>query len=293
MTLVLFLFLGNVRAALITALNIPLALLVAFIGMVVTGTPANLISLGAVDFGIVVDSTVIMMENIFRHLGRTADGTIDRSASSRRRARWARPMAFSTLIIAVAFLPLFTLTGVTGVIFSPMAHTYAFAIGGAILLALTLTPVLASRLFRCHARGAGGQAELVVRLRCAHRLRRGVYDPLIQALQPATSLLRCSAAAAPAGVIVILVPILACVALFPLLGQGVHAQAGGGQLLDPRHASRSRFPRAVLASTSTSHAGQDSSRQHPEVVTRDLAAGPARRRHRRRGLPQPRVLRAR
>ena len=68
-TVVLWLFLGHARAALITAINIPLALMIAFIGMVATGTPANLISLGAVDFGIVVDSTVIMMENIFRHLG--------------------------------------------------------------------------------------------------------------------------------------------------------------------------------------------------------------------------------
>jgi cobalt-zinc-cadmium resistance protein CzcA len=73
-SIVLFLFLGHTRAALITALNIPLALLIAFCGLVGTNTPANLISLGAVDFGIVVDSTVIMMENIFRHLGRTGKG---------------------------------------------------------------------------------------------------------------------------------------------------------------------------------------------------------------------------
>src|SRR6185369_16861864 len=73
-TVVLFLFLGNARASLITALNIPLALMIAFIGMVSTGTPANLISLGAVDFGIVVDSTVIMMENIFRHLAMRGEG---------------------------------------------------------------------------------------------------------------------------------------------------------------------------------------------------------------------------
>ena len=80
-TVVLWLFLGHARAALITAVNIPLALLVAFIGMVATGTPANLISLGAVDFGIVVDSTVIMVENIFRHLGRARQGLDAASAS--------------------------------------------------------------------------------------------------------------------------------------------------------------------------------------------------------------------
>ncbi len=146
-TLVLWLFLGHKTAALITAINIPLALFFAFIGMVGTGTPANLISLGAVDFGIVVDSTVIMVENVFRHLGPHGRGPI----AERIRAAAAEvgpAMFFSALIIGVAFIPLFTMTGVAGVIFAPMAHTYAFAIGGAILLALTLTPVLASRGLR-------------------------------------------------------------------------------------------------------------------------------------------------
>ncbi len=87
---VLMLFLGNLRGALVTALNIPLALLVAFIGMVLMGASANLICLGAVDFGIVVDSTVIMMENIFRHLGRHGSGTIQERVGSPRPARSAR-----------------------------------------------------------------------------------------------------------------------------------------------------------------------------------------------------------
>ena len=142
--LVLWMFLGHARAALITALNIPLALMAAFIGMVFTGTPANLISLGAVDFGIVVDSTVIMMENIFRHLAAPGKrNSIERILLAAGEV--GPPMFSSTLIIAVAFIPLFTLSGVSGVIFSPMAHTYAFAIGGAIVLSLTLTPVLAER----------------------------------------------------------------------------------------------------------------------------------------------------
>src|SRR5258708_31424899 len=144
-TLILLVFLGHTRAASIQAINIPLALLVAFCGLVTTNTSANLISLGAVDFGIVVDSTVIMMENIFRHLGSHGKGTmIERIEQSAREV--ATPMTFSTLIIGVAFLPLFTMTGVSGVIFAPMARTYAFAIGGAIILALTLTPVLASKV---------------------------------------------------------------------------------------------------------------------------------------------------
>ena len=146
-TVILTLFLGHLRAALITALNIPISLLIAFIGMVVSGTSANLISLGAVDFGIVVDSTVIMMENIFSHLGPHGRGTMtERIAAAAKEV--GGPMTFSTIIIGVAFLPLFTMTGVSGVIFSPMARTYSLAIGGAIVMALTLTPVLASKLMR-------------------------------------------------------------------------------------------------------------------------------------------------
>ena len=147
-SVVLFLFLGNLRAALITAINIPLALLVAFTGMVATGTAANLISLGAVDFGIVVDSTVIVMESIFVNFLRKGGSAFERVVAAAREV--GPPMFASTLIIAVAFIPLFTLTGVAGVIMSPMAHTYAFAIGGAILLALTFTPMLASRALVMH-----------------------------------------------------------------------------------------------------------------------------------------------
>ena len=174
---VLLLFLGDTRAALVTALNIPLALLIAFIGMVATGTPANLISLCAVDFGIVVDSTVIMMENCFRHL-RAPHGGSRWDRILRAAAEVGQPMFFSTLIIGVAFLPLFTLTGVEGVIFSPMAHTYAFAIGGAILLALTLTPLLASLLPQPHAHHEAGEEDeahgRVMAL--VHRLYEPIFD---------------------------------------------------------------------------------------------------------------------
>jgi cobalt-zinc-cadmium resistance protein CzcA len=167
-SVVLFLFLGNTRGALIAAVNIPLALLCAFCGMVVGGTPANLISLGAVDFGIIVDSTVIAVENIFRHLGKHGVGTIrDRVLDSLGEV--GAPLGFSRLIIFVTFLPLFTMTGVSGVIFSPMAHTYAYAIFGAALLALTLTPVLAERLVPAHAEE--GENAL---MRFLHR----IYDPL-------------------------------------------------------------------------------------------------------------------
>jgi heavy metal efflux system protein len=145
--LVLIFFLGNLRTAIIAAINIPLAMFVAFILLDLTGTPANLLSLGAVDFGIVIDSTIIVIENIYRHL--TADESPNQSTLDcikRASGEVGGPMFYSTLIFLIAFLPLFTMRGVEGVIFSPMSRTYAFALSGAILLAITLTPVLSSYL---------------------------------------------------------------------------------------------------------------------------------------------------
>ena len=146
--LVLVFFLGNLRAAIIAAINIPLALCGAFILMHVGGTPANLISLGAVDFGIIIDTTVIVMENIHRTL---SSGEMVHESVRMRILHAAQevggPMFFSTAIFVVAFLPLFTMRGVEGAIFSPMSHTYAYALGTAILLAVTLTPVLANYVF--------------------------------------------------------------------------------------------------------------------------------------------------
>ena len=146
--LVLIFFLGNLRAAIIAAINIPLALCGAFTLMHVTNTPANLISLGAIDFGIIIDTTVIVMENIERHL--TAPERAHESYRLRILAAAQEvggPMFFSTIIFVIAFLPLFTMRGVEGAIFSPMSHTYAFALATAILLAVTLSPVLSSFFF--------------------------------------------------------------------------------------------------------------------------------------------------
>jgi len=146
--LVLIFFLSNLKAAVIAAINIPLALCGAFILMKVSDTPANLISLGAIDFGIIIDTTVIVMENIHRHL---SSDEFEHESPFGRILRAAQevggPMLFSTLIFVIAFLPLFTMRGVEGAIFSPMSHTYAYALGSAILLAVTLTPVLGSFAF--------------------------------------------------------------------------------------------------------------------------------------------------
>src|SRR5947209_5658458 len=150
-TVVLWVFLGQARAAAVAAVNIPLALMAAFCGMVFTGTPANLISLGAVDFGIIIEPTVIMVENVYRHLGPRGRGTL-RARIVDAAGEIGGPLFFSTLIITLAFIPLFTLTGVAGVIFSPMAHTYAFAIGGAVALSVALTPVLAAWALRVDPR---------------------------------------------------------------------------------------------------------------------------------------------
>jgi cobalt-zinc-cadmium resistance protein CzcA len=145
--LVLMFFLGNLRSALIAAVNIPLAMGGAFILLYLAGIPANLLSLGALDFGIIIDSTVIVVENIYRNLAGTSDPGEDQLEWIRQAAvEVGGPMFYSTLIFLIAFLPLFTMRGVEGVIFSPMSHTYAFALTTAILLAVTLTPVLSSYL---------------------------------------------------------------------------------------------------------------------------------------------------
>src|SRR5580658_4607863 len=257
--LVLLLFLGHVRAAIITAINIPLALLIAFCGLVGTHTSANLISLGAVDFGIVVDSTVIMMENIFRHLGPHGKGTmLERIEQSSREV--ATPMTFSTVIIGVAFLPLFTMTGVSGVIFAPMARTYAFAIGGAICLALTLTPVLASKVIPATAE----ESESAI-MRVLHK----VYAPAFEL-----------AMRFPKGAVAFsLAPIVLCVVLFPLLGREFMPKLEEGNFW-----IRATLPMSISLDQSAKYVGRmrailrgcptdpnvvcdDAHRKHPEVVT--------------------------
>ena len=143
--LVLLFFLGNLRTAFIAAVNIPLAMFGAFILLHLTDTPANLLSLGAVDFGIIIDSTIIVVENIYRHLTANEFATEDTlSCIGRASLEVGGPMFFSTLTFLIAFLPLFTMRGVEGAIFSPMSHTYAYALVTAILLAVTLSPALSS-----------------------------------------------------------------------------------------------------------------------------------------------------
>src|SRR3954452_13641275 len=146
---ILFVFLGDLTSAGIVALIIPLALLFSVSVLYIQGESANLLSIGAVDFGIIVDSSVIIVENIYRHI--TAHGAdrsrplIDRIAEASHEIE--RALFFSTTIIVCAFLPLFAMSGTEGALFGPMANTYAFAIFGALCIAVTLAPVLCSFLF--------------------------------------------------------------------------------------------------------------------------------------------------
>ncbi|WP_109487356.1 efflux RND transporter permease subunit [Occallatibacter savannae] len=143
-TLLLLVFLGDVPLALVTALTIPFAVLFAFGLMSATGRSANLISIGAVDFGIIVDSAIVVLENIYRRL-HEAEGDDHRiSLIAEASSEAAKPVLFSTLIILVAFIPLFTMKGVPGRIFAPMSLTYGYALTGALLFALLFAPVLAS-----------------------------------------------------------------------------------------------------------------------------------------------------
>ncbi len=146
---ILMMFISNIRTALIVAINMPLALLFSFSVLYFRGKSANLLSIGAVDFGIICDSTVIIVENIYRNLatGQHADKPMkDRILLAVREVDTA--LFFSTLIMVVAFMPLFTMQGAEGELFGPMAQTYAFALAGALFFAMTLTPVLCMYLFK-------------------------------------------------------------------------------------------------------------------------------------------------
>ncbi len=143
---VLFLFLGNLRAALIVALAIPLSMLFAFSGMLRFGIAASLLSLGAIDFGMVVDSSVVMIENCTRHLAHAPKGKGRREIIRDAAVEVRRPTLFGELIILVVYLPILTLEGTEGMLYRPMALTVIFALLGSMLLSMTLMPALASLL---------------------------------------------------------------------------------------------------------------------------------------------------
>src|SRR5215468_6935806 len=175
--LIQWVFLGDLRCALIVAATIPVALFLAVIITVLRGESANLLSVGAIDLGIIVDSTVIMLENIFRHLAHhprpeTADREARLTAKLGRILHAAtevdKAIFFSVMITIAAFLPLFTMQGVEGQIFGPMARTYAYALLGAVIATFTVTPVLSSVLLP--ARVNEIETFLVRQIRRAYRV---------------------------------------------------------------------------------------------------------------------------
>ncbi len=189
--LIQWIFLGDLRSAIIVGINIPFALFFSIIILVLRGEDANLLSLGAVDFGIIVDSAVIVVENIFRvfqarereellrrptPIGENGQRQGNESLMNRIRliyisaAQVDTAVLFSTAITLAAFVPLFTMQGVEGQIFSPMARTYAYALAGALLATFTITPVLASFLLPEHVEET---ETLVV------RAIRAVYTPVL------------------------------------------------------------------------------------------------------------------
>ena len=145
---VLMIFLGNFRGSLVVAITIPIALLVAFVFMKLTGIPANLLSLGAVDFGILVDGAIVMMENILKKRERHPDQELTAGDAKQRASEVARSIFFSTIIIITAYLPLFAFEHVERKLFTPMAYTVGYALIGALLTSLLLTPALSYLAYR-------------------------------------------------------------------------------------------------------------------------------------------------
>jgi cobalt-zinc-cadmium resistance protein CzcA len=169
---ILFAFLGNLRAAMIVALAIPLSMLFAFAGMLRFGISASLLSLGAIDFGMIVDSSVVMVENCVRHIAdpenrrrKMVDVVRDAAIEVRK------PTMFGELIIMIVYLPILTLEGTEGHLFRPMALTVIFALMGSMVLSLTLMPVLASLLLPWHV-----EEREPLMMRIAHR----IYAPILQ-----------------------------------------------------------------------------------------------------------------
>jgi cobalt-zinc-cadmium resistance protein CzcA len=183
-----WIFLGNLRSAIIVAATIPFALFFAIIIMTLRGESANLLSVGAIDFGLIVDATVIMVENIYRHLAQRPEERFAHSGIGDRfrgtlelRGKFAviansalevnKAIFFSATIIIAGFIPLFTMSGIEGHIFGPMASTYAYAIAGGLIATFTVTPALSALLLPAQAK----ETETII----VRALRR-IYTPILK-----------------------------------------------------------------------------------------------------------------
>ena len=276
--LIQWVFLGNLRCALIVAATIPVALLLAVMITVMRGESANLLSVGAIDLGIIVDGTVIMVENIFRHIAHHTP----RAGTERPAARLGeklhrvltgavevdKAILFSVIITIAAFLPLFTMQGVEGQIFGPMARTYAYALLGAVIATFTVTPVLASILLPAHVE----EVETFV----VRHLRRVYQAVLVRAVRNYRR----------AAVIAVVFLVL-CLSLGLRLGTEFLPKLEEGNL----------WIRAVMPPTITLEAGMDTVAKIRDIISsyapvqhRVLRAGTRRRRHRSRRFVPRRVL---
>ena len=248
-----WLFLGNLRSALIVAATIPFALCFAVLIIVLKGDSANLLSVGAIDFGLVVDATVILVENIYRHLseishrnraGRITDD-IRSSTLLEAASEVAKPIVFSAVIIITSFLPLFTLTGVEGHIFGPMASTYAYAIIGGLIATFTVTPALSALILTKPLEEK--DTWLVARL-------RALFRPIWLFAQKARILVLGGAA----------ILVVAAFALTPLLGMEFLPHLEEGNLW-----IRATMPSAVSLEASSDYVNQMRKiiKSYPQVQT--------------------------
>ena len=298
--LIQWLFLGDLRSAIIVGLNIPFALLFAVIILVLRGDSANLLSLGAVDFGIIVDSAVILVENIFGNLQKNTEertGLLYRLAEGdwghdptrtagmdKEKFGWTdrlrmilisalqvnNAVFFSVVIIVAAFVPLFTMQGVEGAIFGPMARTYAYALTGALIATFTITPVLASLLLPNHVE----ETETFI----VSWLHKIYYPALRFALDNRA--------------------IMAGVGVAILLIAGFFASRLGTEFL-PTLDEGNLWIRAELPMTTALKDGEASARKdarHPAQISGSgdgrVAAWPARRRQRRVAFLERRTVRS-
>src|ERR1041385_8815452 len=200
--LIQWVFLGNLRCALIVAATIPVALFLAVIITVLRGESANLLSVGAIDLGIIVDGTVIMVENIFRQIAHHSPRLpAGRSATLSDKLGWIltgavevdKAIFFSVIITIAAFLPLFTMQGVEGQIFGPMARTYAYALLGAVIATFTVTPVLSSLLLPDHVNAIETFVGRWIRKAYGQVLPRAVHHYCVAAAIALAFLLLCGA----------------------------------------------------------------------------------------------------
>jgi cobalt-zinc-cadmium resistance protein CzcA len=174
---VLLLFLGDIRSALVVAITIPLAMLVAFILMYATGIPANLLSLGAIDFGILVDSAVVFVEAVLVHREADPNKTLSEGDVAEVLKQVARPIFFARMITITAYLPLFAFQRVEKKLFAPMAYTVSYALGGALLIALALIPSLTYLIYRSPRRPFRNSLLVWLRQRYEAELTRVVARP--------------------------------------------------------------------------------------------------------------------